>query len=102
MFNKKFCATRIIIENTFSLVKCRFGQLLQVDMDKVSKITRFIVTCCVIHNICIENNDDLKVTEEETVKIVLEENKVSSEDSDVNLKRKGEFKRLEIKNVLCA
>lgn len=96
-FNKQFCATRVLIENTFGILKGRFRQLLQVDMQKVTKITRFIVSCCVIHNLCIENNDNL---EEEAVMVLNEKDIIVSRDNDVTLKRKGEMKRLTIKDTL--
>lgn len=58
MFNKQFCATRVLIENTFGLLKGRFRQLIEVDMHNVDKISKFIISCCVLHNLCIDNNDE--------------------------------------------
>jgi len=76
----------VLIENTFGLLKGCFWQfLLQVDMQKVTKITRFIVSCCVIHNLCIENSDNL---EEELITITLTENETSTRDNDEFLKRR--------------
>jgi hypothetical protein len=57
-FDKMLSATRVIIENTFGLLKSRFRQLIEVDMHNVNKISKFIISCCVLHNLCIENNDD--------------------------------------------
>lgn len=34
-FNKRFCTTRILIENSFGLLKSRFRQLLQLDIHSV-------------------------------------------------------------------
>lgn len=34
-YNIRFCSTRVLIENIFGLLKGRFRQLLQVDMQKV-------------------------------------------------------------------
>jgi len=53
-FNKTFCATRVLIENSFGLLKSRFRQLIQVDIHSVNKITKFIISCCALHNMCID------------------------------------------------
>lgn len=98
-FNKQFCETRILIENTFGLLKGRFRQLLQIDMQKVTKISRFIISCCVIHNLCIENDD---IFENEDKKILDEVDIIPTTDNDINLKKKVETKRLSLKNILQA
>lgn len=41
-FNKNFCATRVLIENSFGLLKSRFRQLTCLDVHSVDKITKFI------------------------------------------------------------
>jgi len=46
-YNKTFCATRVLIENSFGLLKSRFRQSIQVDIHSVNKITKFIISCCV-------------------------------------------------------
>lgn len=57
-FNNRLCATRVTIERAFGLLKCRFRQLMYgVLMNKVLKIGIFIICCCVLHNLCIENGD---------------------------------------------
>lgn len=56
-FNLLFCGTRVIIENTFCLLKQRFRQLILVDFLCVTKISRFIISCCVLHNLCIDAED---------------------------------------------
>lgn len=99
MFNKTFCATRVLIENTFGLLKCRFRQLLYLDIHSVDKITKFIISTCVLHNMCIDMDDHIEINEEENETLL-----VGSEDNmfeaDIALKRKGEIKRDIIKNNL--
>lgn len=68
-------------------------------MQKVTKMTRFIVSCCVIHNLCIENNDYL---EDEEAIMNVNQNVTGTpwRDNDVTLGKKGEIKRLSIQNIL--
>lgn len=56
-YNYKLCATRVVIENTFGILKQRFRQLQLLDFHTVDKITKFIMTVCVLHNLCIMKND---------------------------------------------
>lgn len=66
VFNKKLSGSRVLIENTFGIFKGRFRQVLHLDMHYMSKITKFILACCVLHNLCIDKNDfiDLHVDTE--------------------------------------
>lgn len=56
-FNRAFCATRVKIENAFGLLKGRFRQLNTTEFLTVCKTSHFIIACCVLHNICIDNDD---------------------------------------------
>ncbi|XP_011699418.1 PREDICTED: putative nuclease HARBI1 [Wasmannia auropunctata] len=58
-FNKHFCRARIKIENAFGLLKNRFRQLTRLDMWSVMLMAKFIIACCVLHNLCINENDTL-------------------------------------------
>ncbi|KAJ8909426.1 hypothetical protein NQ315_003478 [Exocentrus adspersus] len=60
-FNKKFSATRVKIENSFGLLKQRWRQLLHLDFFYVDRITQFIISCCVLHNLCLMNNDNWNI-----------------------------------------
>jgi len=97
IFNKTFCATRVLIENTFGLLKSRFRQLLQLDIHYVDKITKFIISCCVLHNMCINMNDEIELDNEIGPSIDPENDFI---DSDVNQRKNGESKRNAIKNSL--
>lgn len=56
-FNQHFSSARVKIENAFGLLKCRFRQLLRFDMWSVLSMSKFIISCCVLHNLCIDGND---------------------------------------------
>jgi len=62
-FNNAFCKARVKIENTFGILKARFRQLIRLEMWSVLKMSKFIIACCVLHNLCIDRNDNLEVTE---------------------------------------
>ncbi|XP_055917686.1 putative nuclease HARBI1 [Eupeodes corollae] len=56
-FNKKHSQTFQTIDNTFGLLKERFRQLTHLDFFTVSRMSKFVLGCCVLHNICIEKGD---------------------------------------------
>lgn len=93
------CGTRVLIENSFGLLKSRFRQLLQVDIHDVDKITKFIISCCVLHNMCIDMEDYIELDNEILLTVAAEPN-VYSIDSDIVLRKKGEAKREALKNSL--
>jgi len=64
-FNNIFSETRGLIENASALIKQRFRQILHMDFQTVNKITRFLISVCVLHNICIDANDLLPFGDEE-------------------------------------
>lgn len=45
------------IENSFGLLKSRFRHLVRTDLMSAEKIGNFILCCCVLHNLCLSNND---------------------------------------------
>ncbi|XP_037505987.1 putative nuclease HARBI1 isoform X2 [Rhipicephalus sanguineus] len=56
-FNYHFSATRVKIENAFGDLKARFRQLLHLDFLFVDKMNKFIIACCVLHNMCVNCGD---------------------------------------------
>lgn len=93
-FNYKFSATRVLIENTFGILKARFRQLMKLEFHKVETNSKFIISCCVLHNLCIENNDLLEedCAIDEIIIPVLQNNN--------EVKRLGEEKRNRISDFL--
>ncbi|KMQ91631.1 nuclease harbi1 [Lasius niger] len=61
-FNYCLSSTRMAIERALGLLKVRFRILLDcLPLTDITKITQFIVACCVMHNICILSNDNVDV-----------------------------------------
>ena len=57
IFNKKLSKTRVVIENTFGILKSRFRKLHYVDCD-IMHIPDVITACCVLHNMCMLEGDE--------------------------------------------
>jgi hypothetical protein len=58
-YNKKHSSTRIKIEQAFGLLKSRWRCLrnnLEISIDIVPHV---ISTCCILHNICMDRDDNL-------------------------------------------
>lgn len=67
-YNKKHCQTRVKIENAFGLLKQRFRQLVRLDFFSVERMCKFVLACCVLHNMCIDQCDEFDNTfENETL-----------------------------------
>ncbi|KAL6257823.1 hypothetical protein P5V15_011417 [Pogonomyrmex californicus] len=58
-FDTKHSKTRVVIECTFGTLKGRFRKLKYIYMYNTEMIPLVILTCCILHNICIENEDAL-------------------------------------------
>ncbi|CAN7983998.1 unnamed protein product, partial [Ixodes hexagonus] len=56
-FNQDFSTTRVTIENSFQVLKRRFMQLSYLEFAKVDTASKFIMSCCVLHNLCIQSGD---------------------------------------------
>ena len=59
-FNKCHSAIRSTIERAFSLYKARFPRFRYLDQQNIQSIVETILCGCVIHNICILNNDEIE------------------------------------------
>ncbi|XP_029158019.1 putative nuclease HARBI1 [Nylanderia fulva] len=61
-FNYCLSATRMVVERAIGQLKLRFRILLDcLPLTNVKKIPQFIIACCVLHNICILQNDVITV-----------------------------------------
>lgn len=58
-FNHYLSVNRVVIERAFGLLKGRFRRLLYLDTIEIETAVDVIMTCCVMHNICLLNNDDI-------------------------------------------
>jgi DDE superfamily endonuclease len=65
-FNHIHSSTRIIVENAFALLKGRFRKLKYVSMNSVDEIPSVVLSCCVLHNICILGDDDSDIAVDDT------------------------------------
>lgn len=99
-YNDKFCVTRVVIENAFGMLKKRFIQLMRIDMRDVNRITKFIMSCCVLHNICVDQRDEMELDpEEETEPPEI----IAEQDPNARaalLRLLGEMKRDNIANTI--
>ncbi|XP_012058854.1 PREDICTED: putative nuclease HARBI1 [Atta cephalotes] len=68
--NYNFChsSAEITIKRTFVLLKRRFQSLLKtLDMERIDLIPEFIIACCVLHNICLLQNDEFSIVESDVL-----------------------------------
>lgn len=56
-FNKRHRAIHAVSVEAFGLLRQRFKQLTRLEFLTLDKLTRFVVSCCVLHNICIDAGD---------------------------------------------
>lgn len=100
-FNAKLCGTRVCIENTFGILKQRFRQLKSLELWTVEKMANVVMSCCVLHNLCMDNGDsdidDSDEEEEEEESEVEEDSSSTAPQSESNrdalLRQLGEDKR---------
>ncbi|KAJ8930623.1 hypothetical protein NQ314_016538 [Rhamnusium bicolor] len=58
-FNTTVSKTRVKVENAFALLKGRFRRLKELlDMNEEQNIVDTIISCCVLHNICLMQGDE--------------------------------------------
>lgn len=66
-YNIKLAQIRVIIENAFALLKCRFRRLKFMEPVKLDLISLLIVSCCILHNVCLlagDIPDDIDIREQ--------------------------------------
>lgn len=56
-YNVKHSQICVKIENSFGLLKQRFRQLTRLDYFHVELICNFVIACCTLHNMCIDQNN---------------------------------------------
>ena len=59
-FNETHASIRSTIERAFGLLKGRFSRLQHIDQRNIQTIVTTVLAACVLHNICILNNDDFE------------------------------------------
>lgn len=58
-YNYIHSKARCCIERAFGLLKGRFRRLKMLDMTKIEKIPDLIIACCILHNLCQDNDDSV-------------------------------------------
>lgn len=103
--NFNFChsSARMAIERSFGLLKGRFRSLLTtLAMERVDLIPKYIIACCVLHNIYLLKNNDFPSTVESLPEAVQYHDQVG-DNVAVNrlgvIKRDDICERLSIRNV---
>lgn len=57
-FNTYLSANRVVIERAFGLLKGRFRRLKYLDTELENGVD-IILSCCILHNICLMNHEDV-------------------------------------------
>nr|CAI5862637.1 unnamed protein product [Callosobruchus analis] len=89
-YNYKFSKTRVLIENSFGLLKGRFRQLRKTEL-------KFVLCCCIVHNLCIDNGD---LIDEIVDNQAPPDEPLYTEELDIYRKQLGEIKRNNIAREL--
>ncbi|KAJ8910340.1 hypothetical protein NQ315_004539 [Exocentrus adspersus] len=56
-YNTIHSKIRVVIEQAFALLKGRFRRLKLLETRRLDHIPLIILACCILHNICLENDD---------------------------------------------
>lgn len=67
-FNFQHAKARNVIERAFALLKNRFRRLKYIDAE-IENIPNVIVACCVLHNICLNNLDEVDTEIDEVSRV---------------------------------
>ncbi|XP_058452269.1 putative nuclease HARBI1 [Malaya genurostris] len=104
-YNLKFTQTRVTVENSFGLLKTRFRQLMRLDFHSVERMALFVLACCVLHNMCTDENivPDAENLLQENIRndsqpVIMERSR-RMDIRSAALRRLGEIKRIEIANT---
>jgi len=61
-FNKRLSRARMIVERSLDLLKGRFRSILDtLPMRRTNLIPKYIIACCILHNICLLQNDMIDI-----------------------------------------
>ena len=65
-FNKAMNKSRVVVEQAFGKLKCRWRCLLKVLEDGTRKVPLTILACCILHNICLLRADEFQNDDSDT------------------------------------
>ena len=62
IFNKRLSSARMMVERSIGLLKGRFRSLLDtLPLYRTDLIPKYIIACCILHNICLMHNDIIDI-----------------------------------------
>ena len=70
-FNKHLSSARVTVERAFGVLKGRWRCLLKRLDNDLESVPSIIITCCVLHNICLQNHDNY-IDDDDLLENVLE------------------------------
>jgi len=77
-FNKRLSSARMIVERSLGLLKGRFRSILDtLPMQRTDLIPKYIIVCCILHNICLLQNDVIDIP------IIINESNIIQEESRI-------------------
>lgn len=96
-----FCqsSARVVVERCFALLKGRLRSLMHcLPMTRVDLMAEYIVACCVVHNICILNRDELIIIPISATDNPMQDHHINQRQA--NSGNNGIYKRNMIMNML--
>lgn len=93
--------TKVDIELSFGLLKGRWRRLLFLNVTNISKAPNIILACCVLHNFCLVNDDELDefVNDVQPVSTTCNVSQTGIQNT-INGNESGNAKRDELLNIL--
>lgn len=64
-YNLIHSRTRMVVENTFGLLKGRWRILNFVNVNSIEKTVKIITACCILHNFCYVKHDVWEIYEQD-------------------------------------
>lgn len=62
IFNKRLSSARMMVERSIALLKGRFRSILDtLPLYKAKLIPKYIIACCILHNICLLHDDIIDI-----------------------------------------
>lgn len=84
-YNKIHSSARMMVERSLGLLKGRFRSILDnLPMTRTDLIPKYIVVCCIMHNICLLHNDMIDIP------IIINAPQYVLNHNDVDIQRKEE------------
>ena len=99
-YNRCLSAARCTIERAFALLKGRFRRLKGLDMTRIDVVPKVIVACCVLHNICLQQQDDIEADDTDSTSAAAADDVESAASVSSADHKAGVRKRDRIANML--